>query len=242
MLHTSICLMALLAAPGSLPTAAARQTIEWLIKRLEPGEHVEDSTTVEEYDVPYIHNEMPDTFQNSLPHFAGPVTLSALIRAGVDPLQAKIFNAIEGIIKSQESGETQRSGTWKLPRSPQRPSIWAIWPFVAALTEARAAIFPPTDSTATLLFPGCAIIQSSSSTRHLTRRLLIKNALVDWLRQRKLAVGLWTTAIATIIIPLVLWRTGQLTLSVFLIAMVLPALILIFQMLWDRKTQRATDA
>lgn len=236
MLHTSLCLMALLGAPGALPAAAIRQTIEWLTERLQPGQHVEVSSTVEEYDVPYIHNDVPDTFQNSLPHFAGPVTLTALMRAGVDPLQTKIFNATKEIISAQQTGDSLRSGTWTLPRNPIRPSIWAIWPFVAALAATRMAIFPPTETTATLLFPGCAIIQSTSSSKHLTRRLLIKNAVIDWLRQRKVAVGLWTTAIAATVIPLVLWMIGQLTLAVFLLSLVLPVLVLLFQILWDSST------
>ena len=66
-LHTSIALMALLATPGSLPAAAIRQTSEWLLERLQPGRHVEKETAVEEYDVPYFHNDFRDTFQNSLP-------------------------------------------------------------------------------------------------------------------------------------------------------------------------------
>jgi hypothetical protein len=224
--------------PGALPASAIRQTTEWLADRLQPGVNVEIETAVEEYDVPYIHNEKEDTFQNTLPHFAGPVTLTALLRAGVDPLQDKIFSTLTEMIRSQETSDPKRSGSWELPRSPRRPSIWAIWPFVAALTTARAIIFPLTASTATLLFPGCVLIQSSTATKHLTRRLLIRNALIDWFKMRKVAVGLWSIAAITAIIPLVLWRTGQLTLPVFLIALLLPVLLLLFQILWDRRNRQ----
>lgn len=235
MAHTSFALMALLATPDALPATAIRQTINWLAERLQPGEHVEKETAVEEYDIPYIHNDITDTFQNSLPHFAGPVTLTALLRAGADPLQEKVFNTLAEMIQTQETADSKRSGSWELPRSPRRPSIWAVWPFVAALTTARNRIFPSADSTATLLFTGCAIIQSSSSTRHLTRRLLITNALTDWLRLRRVAVGLWSIAVAVLIIMIILWRTGQLTLNVFLIALLLPVALLVFQILWDRR-------
>jgi Squalene-hopene cyclase C-terminal domain len=241
-LHTSIALLALLGSPGSLPVTAVRQTIDWLSERLQPGDHVERSTMVEEYDVPYLHNDIPDTFQNSLPHFAGPVALTALLRAGADPLQVNMFRAVNEIIRTQETGDSPRSGTWELPRSPLRPSIWAIWPFIAALTSARNAIFPSVDSMATLLFPGCTLIQSAAAPKHLTRRLLIKNALIDWIRQRKLAVGLWVTALAAIAVLLVLWQTKQLTMNIFLIALVLPVLLLIFQILWDRRTSTQEGA
>lgn len=59
--------------------------------------------------------------------------------------------------------------------------------------------------------------------------------MTDWLRVRKLAVGLWSIAAITVIIPLILWIIGQLTLTVFLIALLLPVLLLLFQILWDRK-------
>jgi hypothetical protein len=235
MLHTSFALLALLSTPGPLPVTAVHQSIEWLTERLQPGEPVEKDTAVEEYDVPYSHNNSNYTFQNSLPHFAGPAALTALLRAGADPYQKKIFDAVSDIIRAQETQDSPRRGSWELPRSPRRPSIWALWPFMAALSSAQAVIFPSVDSTATLLFPGCALIQSSSTTKHLTRRLLIKNSLLDWLRLRKLAVALWAIVSVTVIIPLVLWKTGQLTLDIFLIALVLPVLLLLFQILWDRR-------
>jgi hypothetical protein len=236
MQHTSFALMALFTGTGTLPVTAIQQTLDWLTVRLEPGQHVEKETAVEEYDVPYIHNGASFVFQNSLPHFAGPAALTALLRAGADPLQKKMFDAVAEIIKSQQADDAGLSGSWELPRSPRRPSIWAVWPFVAALSSARVAIFPSTDSTATLLFPGCALIQSDSSTKHLTRRLLIKNALIDWLRLRWLAVGLWVIAGVLVIIPLVLWKTGQLTLDVSLLALGLPVLLLLFQIIWDRSS------
>ena len=65
--------------------------------------------------------------------------------------------------------------------------------------------------------------------------------MTDWLRLRKVAVGLWSIATITAIIPLILWRMGQFTFTVFLIALLLPVLLLLFQILWDRKnTSRNT--
>jgi hypothetical protein len=237
MFHTSVALMALTKVAGSLPGAAVNQTEEWLFERLTPGEHVEEATSVEEYNVPYVHNEASYTFQNSLPHFAGPVALTALLDAGVDPLQAKIFQVVGSIINSQDTSESLLAGTWRLPRSPTRPSIWAVWPFVAALTTARRRVVPCSGSTATLLFTGCAIVQSEGSARHLTRRLLIRNAALDWLRERKIAVGLWTIALVFAIVLVVLWATSALTLDLFLPSLFLPVLILAFQILWDRRSR-----
>jgi hypothetical protein len=234
MLHTSISLLAMMAVPGSLPAAAIRQSTAWLEERLEPGLHYEKATQSEDYDVPYHYGGSTMNFQNTLPHFAGPVTLTALLRSGAEPLQVRVFDSVNAIVRSQEADNPSLSGTWELPRSPTRPSIWAIWPFLAALTSAQEKIVPWPGSTATLLFSGCAIIQSETSARHLTRRLLIRNALLDWLKQRRFAVGLWAVAGVAVVIIVVLWLMKQLTLGVFLIALVFPVLIVVFQMLWDR--------
>lgn len=239
LLHTSFSLMALLGRPAALPTTAVKSTVNWLLNKFQPEMHTERSTTVEEYDVPYLHGASIDTFQNSLPHFAGPVTLAAVLRAGADPLQLSIFDAVNAIISAQEKVDPQRSGSWELPRSPLRASIWAIWPFVAALATARDAICPAPNSTATLLYRGCAIVQAEGAARQLTRRLLIRNALLDWLRERRLAVALWAVACITVLIPVILWLYRQLTLTELLVTMALPVLLLIFQILWDRRTRRA---
>jgi len=81
--------------------------------------HVEKETAVEDYDVPYVHNGADYTLQNSLPHFAGPITLTALLHANADPLQKKVFDAITEIVRTQEAQDPARSGSWELPRSPR---------------------------------------------------------------------------------------------------------------------------
>jgi hypothetical protein len=242
MLHTGIALMAQLAVHSSLPASALKQSVEWLLDNLTPSEFIEKSTTVEEYDVPYWHGSMMDTFQNSLPHFAMPVALVALLRAGCDPFEPKIFQAAKAIIDAQECDDIGRVGTWELPRSPRRPSIWAVWPFIAALTTLQRAIFPGSargsvvESSVTLLYPGCVIVQTSTSPRHLTRRLLIKNAFLDWVRQRRFAISIWAVVLVTAAIPFALWIAKQLTWEIFLLALLLPILLLVFQILWDRRT------
>jgi hypothetical protein len=235
MLHTSFCLMALRGLRGAMTPNSVKQTCDWLADKLEADQFTEKSTIVEEYDVPYMHGDVLDTFQNSLPHFAGPVTITALICAGADPFHPEIFSATESILQSQICEGSSRIGTWELPRSPLRPSVWAIWPFLAALSSVRAAVFPPTDSRATLLFPGCAIIQTSGSTQRVTLRLLVRNAGIDWMRRHRLAMGLWSVALVMAGIAVFLWiATPYLTLATFLATLVVPILLLVFQILLER--------
>jgi hypothetical protein len=238
MLHTSMSLMALHSLHGALTPNAEKQTCDWLLSRLVPAEHTEKATIVEEYDVPYLHGTVTDVFQNSLPHFACPVTLTALMNCGADPLSTKIFATAESILNAQETEDPQRMGTWELPRSPLRPSIWAIWPFVAALSSVRAKIFPPTESRVTLLFPGCAIIQTTASPQQLTRRLLIRNAFLDWMRNRRLALALWAVAAIAVAIPLALLVNKSLNFAEFLVTLVIPVLLLTFQIILERSRNK----
>ena len=239
MLHTSFCLMALGALRGAMTPNSVKQTCDWLGDKLNPEELTEKSTIVEEYDVPYLHGNVLDTFQNSLPHFAGPITVAALMRAGVDPFDSTIFATTESMLDAQICEGSSRIGTWELPRSPLRPSIWTIWPFLAALSSVRAAVFPTTDSRATLLFPGCAIIQTSGSIKRVTLRLLVRNAGIDWIRRHRLGVGLWAVALIMVGIAVYLWlATSYLTLPTFLATLVLPVLLLAFQILWERIRHR----
>ncbi|MFJ8729945.1 prenyltransferase/squalene oxidase repeat-containing protein [Streptomyces bauhiniae] len=235
MLHTSIALMALSRTPGALSANTMRQTAEWLLERIEPGVHVERSTTVEEYDVPYADGDIQAVFQNSLPHFAGPLALSAILSTGVvDPLQQKVFDSVNAIMDTQLEG-----GHWELPRSPMRPSVWALWPFVSALSSARSAILSTPRAKAALLFPGCAIVQSEDVAQDLTRRLLIQNALFDWVRNRKVVLALWLVAAVTTGVPVALLLTGTFSVKDFLTALIFPVLLMVFQVIWDRRAARA---
>ncbi|MEU5764770.1 prenyltransferase/squalene oxidase repeat-containing protein [Streptomyces asoensis] len=231
LVHTSWALMALARIPGALSVNTIRRTTEWLLDGLQPGTHVERSTTVEEYDVPLAQAGAAVVFQNSLPHFAGPLALAALLSAGVvDPLQPKVFETLQGILDTQ-----QESGAWELPRSPTRPSIWAIWPFVNALTLARSTILTTPHSRASLLFPGCVILQNEDVGRRFSRGLLVRSILRDWVRTKRLTVILWLVSVAATGIPLGLLINGNLSVSEFCMSLVVPLLLMSFDYVWERQ-------
>jgi Squalene-hopene cyclase C-terminal domain len=242
-MHTAMAVLAQLAMPGALPAAAVKQSADWLAERLDPGRFVEKSTLVEDYDVPYSNGSDSGAFQISLPHFAGPISLHAMLEVGLDPFQEKIFTGARAILNSQEKTERSRAGTWELPRSPQRASIWAVWPFLTALTTVQRAVFPsaarqsPVESMVRLLYPGCVVVQTPLSPNHVTIRLLLRNAFFDWLRRRWRPVAMWTIIAAMTGIAFALWAVGQLDAGTFLLALVVPALLLVFQILWERRSK-----
>lgn len=91
LLHTSVALMALLGSRGAIPLSTVRESANWLLEKLDPRQLTERSTIVEEYDIPYKLGGTSQEFQNSLPHFATPMAISAILQAGIDPLQPKLI-------------------------------------------------------------------------------------------------------------------------------------------------------
>jgi hypothetical protein len=132
------------------------------------------------------HTSRVAAYCSSKTHFRtlpGPVAVTALLQACVDPFQKKTFDAINQMVDAQDS-----CGAWELPRSPTRPSIWALWPFVSAISLARERILPTSASKAQLLFSGCCIVHTENSAQNLTRRILVQNSIFDWARTRIVAI------------------------------------------------------
>jgi hypothetical protein len=231
LLHTGFASLAL-AGSDSISTDRLREITDWMTDQLKPGIHVEHATTVEEYDIP-----LPGTgrqFQNSLPHFGGPVAVTALLRAGANPLNPKLFEAIEKIIESQTP-----AGHWVLPRSPTRPSIWAIWPFAAAIMATATALLPTPNSRIHLVFSGGGIVQADTGRQNLTRSALgrlVRNTATDWFRRRRVAILLYTIAAAVTGTAGTLLIIGRIGFTETMLALIVPVLLLVFQIGWDHRS------
>jgi hypothetical protein len=227
-LHTSIALAALHNRPGALPANSVRESGEWILQHLIAGVHTEKGSQVEEFDLPFRKGSETLVFQNSLPHFAGPNGLAAVLDAGIDPLQPKVLELIRGIAADQ-----QETGAWELPKSPTRPSIWAIWPFISALSTARRRLLPTPSSTLTLLYPGCGIVQNDAQAKPLTAARLVRNTIRLWLGRRRVNIALWVIAVVSAALPTLMLVTRKIDLADFGTAIIFPALLLIFQLAWE---------
>jgi hypothetical protein len=222
LLHTAWALMVLSRIPGSISQDTLNRTVAWMADRVDPTEMVEEISMVEEYDVPFLIGDRQDTFQNALPHFAMPLAMRAVMEAGADPLTTEIFTATRTVLEAQ-----RLDGSWKLPRSPNRPSIWAIWPQIAMLSSIRRAVLPTRDAELELLAPGTALLRSSRDAPALTRRLIRGRALSGWLRARKwpllfvLVAGIYAT------LGIVLFARGSLSIADFTTAVVSPVVLAI---------------
>lgn len=237
LLHTSLALMALVGIDNALSVNTIRDTTDWMMERLKPGQHVEDASAVEDFDVPYPENHGLPPYQNTLAHFAAPVAVTALLAAGVNPLQRKLFDVVSEFCESQ-----RETGAWRLPRSPRRDSVWALWPFIAALAAMRRRLLPAHDSQAHLLFEGCAIIQRADDQRKVTPARLMWEWLMQTIRSSTLGFSLWAIAIVyTGVAVGLLLLAEAVDATTFLISLVLPTLLVVFQLVYKARPRGAKE-
>jgi hypothetical protein len=235
-LHTSIVILALSAHDSNSSQSVIQNAATWIAHHFDPNLLTEKSSTNEEYAFKYSAGGAQVDFSNSLPHFATPIAVAALLKAGRNPFDTNLFTAARTLIDGQLD-----AGNWELPRNPMRASIWAIWPFVYSLSAFRAAACPNPGSDVSLLLPGCSITHSGDTRAEITRRILLSSALVQWLRAHRLALTLWCLSVALAVVPITLYFTHALTLNAALLSLILPALLVAIQMTLDVR-RRARQA
>lgn len=231
-LHTSFAVQALTTSPPMLAPNSVRQIIDWIMSKLEPASFVEKESVVEEYDVPYIYNGETATFQNCLPHFATPVSLYTILASGHDSLSSQVFDGIRQILACQRD-----DGSWELPRSPTRASVWAIWPFVAALGEARHRLAPMQQGTVDLLYDGCALVQTSPSSSRVTRFFFFRKSTSFWMKRHWGKLALWALIVLLALIAILLYFVLDDTVNT-LLALVFSVILFGVQIIWSKNDQR----
>lgn len=234
LLHTSYALLAM-ARTGTPEYTAIRDPIsEYLLSRLVPGQFTEVVTQAEDYDVPFTRNGEPDVYQMTLPHFAMPIAIHALLETGHTPHHTKIYECIESIIAEQHA-----DGHWILPRSPSRPSVWALWPFLAALSSFRQRCLPTPSAQVTLLYDGVALQQTDPDAPPVTRGMLLRGAAAQWLRERWRPLIRLTIAFFFVVLSIVLLALGSIDLKEFSLSLVVPVLLLVYELVGHAKSAKA---
>ena len=228
--HTSMALTALLRSPGQLGAAAIEDITRWIIGRLAAGVHTEPGSVVEEYEISYAVHGNKLTFANSLPQFAGPVACRALMLAGIDPHQSKLLEYIASITDAQV-----QDGYWTLARSPMRPSVWGIWPFIAALVAYRDRTLPVPSSRLLLLKEGAAVAWRSDVRLPSLRPIALQARMREWLVRNRVRIILRMTVAVSILLPTFLLATRSIDLVTFITTLVIPVLLLTFQILLERQ-------
>lgn len=223
-LHTGFVLMTLHEIGLGSEYKLINDAYEWLIDNLDTTQLWEPISQVEDYDILYINDGEQIKYQNSLPHFALPVALSALIyRFGIN--HKKIFDCVDTIIKNQNLGY------WTNARNPARPSIWAIWPFLQALND---LITIPLISPNKEIFNirNNLIIKPSCSYIPLFF-LLIIDGVITFAKIIR-SIWSWLLLVLYLIGGLIFLKIGQLSLKEYLLALLVPLMLVFIQLALEK--------
>lgn len=227
-LHTSWALLALSEMPGKLNRKMLSDSLEWISANLDTKNLTEKSSQAEDYNVPYIDGGKQLIFQNTLPHFALPLAIIVLLKLSNNGLwSGQIRTALDTIVGSQN-----QDGFWELPRNPTRPSIWGIWPFVAALAYARDTPIMQNDMSL-FVVGNNLVIQPEATTNSLFKTLLIslRITLGGYLKQNYgwIILGLF------VIGGLVFVIQNLLGLREYFLSLLFPVILLLVQIAIEKR-------
>ena len=210
---------------------------EWLTAHLDKT-HVDDQhARIESYN---ISAQRPSEYQASgqrahganvwamsLLHYGLPWGLSALLKHPVEPPVKDISIGFGTILRNQLP-----TGSWPNIQGAGGPSLWALWPFVEALTtfKAATALLPKAN---VLTSDGIVILQG----RNVARQDLA--ALVRSRRQASLIhffARYWPTMLvmASVLSGLVFVWLKKIELKDFLLGLIVPIAIYIVQEIRNR--------
>lgn len=227
-LHTCWALLALSEIPATLNRQAINSSLDWVEANLNTRTLTETSSQAEDFDIPFIEDGKNMVYQNSLPHFCLPIAAYTLLKLSDRLISGKTISALKTIIEAQTE-----DGYWELPRSPTRPSIWAIWPFIAALSEFYNLSFAKKDTELLFIAEGIAIAQPESAANSFQRILAISVISNIW-KFMKAHYG-WIILVLFILVGLGAVMLELIRWNEFLLSLVFPIVLLIIQQLIERK-------
>lgn len=226
-LHTSMALLALDRCSIKDNQSSIASSLRWLEDALDPTKMTESGTQAEDYDVPYITKGAELVFQNSLPHFCLPIGVYTILKLSNEPISSKVYEALGTILSEQ-----QVEGNWILPRSPQRASIWAIWPFVAALTELTRVSGIKTNTELQKLNDLTIVIPSGQSLNSMS--LFSSTIFASIANFARTKFG-WMFLALFILGGLILVFMELIGLREYLFSLFIPAVLLVIQMVIDAR-------
>ncbi|WP_147287830.1 prenyltransferase/squalene oxidase repeat-containing protein [Nocardia pseudobrasiliensis] len=133
--HTAFCLLILRQLTGLRTDSRYGEAIadgyEWLTEYLDPNTIFDDASRVESYNITGTVDHRPVTWHGQIWHHGLPYAFSALMRhpRGAPPVA---FAALTTIVAEQLP-----DGHWPNIDGSATRSIWDVYPFLAAISDAR---------------------------------------------------------------------------------------------------------
>jgi hypothetical protein len=203
----------------------------WLENNLDPSAIDDAQARIESYNVNQTLDGKPVVWHTILVHYGLPVALSALLRHPICPPSAPICAGFATIAATQLD-----DGSWPNIQGGQGASIWALWPFVQALTDiCRLPLIRPADQL--VLSPGLVAIQRQEVRgRPLTSLLRTQR----WLAVARFFARFWASLllILSVVTGLLLVGAGRFGWKDFLLGLILPIGLMVLQELRQRHGKR----
>ncbi len=219
LLHTSWALLALNEQPGNTNKKIINDSLNWLEENLNPDAFTEVESQAEDYILNFKYLEKELEFQCSLPHFALPISVYTYLKLSKGPIPIKIYHALQNILSSQNE-----NGSWELPRSPARPSIWAVWPFLAALTQALSISIKP--NMEVLCFNNDITVYQPENTKYSIQKIIFSSTLTSISHFFKKNYA-WIILMVFTIGGFFSVKKGFLNTKEFLLSLIVPIILLI---------------
>jgi len=220
--HTAMALYSIMSIRSGWADRRVIDGYEWLVEHLDTA-HVDDQhARIEGYNVQAIGSHGPEVWATNLVHYGLPWAVSALLKHPAAPPGEDISAGIETILRTQLP-----SGSWPNIQGASGASIWALWPFVEALSSLRrlVSLVPAAN---VLMAKGVVIIQSKEKNRYSLSALIRA--------QRRFSIGrffgrYWPAMLVmfSVLAGLIFVGLKQVAIREFLLGLIVPVGIFVIQ-------------
>jgi len=226
-LHTAFVLITIAELNLGFDRKTTGDAIEWLTRELKPDTLVEAESLVEDYDISYETGNNKSKYQNSLPHYALPVAISALLHHENSLNKNVVYEGLLNIANAQHS-----NGYWENARNPTRISIWAIWPFLNTLFD--AIDLPVLAQAKSVTKISSSIIIKTSKARTPLIFLLVVDFFILSFEFLK---AYWSAFVLLgfVLLGLLLTTLGFIGLKEYILSLIFPVILIFVQLSLERR-------
>jgi hypothetical protein len=209
---------------------AIRKGFAWLEGQIDPDVLYDEAARLETYNVVYEQDGHVRTWQNAIWHASLPYALGALLRHPDGVEHRLVMPVVQKIVDAQLP-----DGRWPNADGAAGISVWAVWPFVEALTDFLNRSPAHHDDVMSWHSQGVVVITRARRGAASLPAL----ALAEVLRgSRTFLARHWASLLlgTTLAVGLVLTLLNHLERQDFLFALALPIVLLAVQELVSRNS------
>ncbi|MEU8268320.1 prenyltransferase/squalene oxidase repeat-containing protein [Sphaerisporangium sp. NPDC049002] len=220
--HTAFVLITLAEVGADRTGDAILNAYQWLETHVDPSVIDDPHARIESYNVSRMVDGNPAVWHTILLHYGMPIALSAMLRHPGNPPADVICAGFDTINRTQLDG-----GHWPNIQGGDSVSIWALWPFVQALTDIRD--LSPVRSADQITWSHDLVVvqRQEASGRPLSALLRAQR----WLAVTRFFARTWASLllILSTVTGLILVGIGRFSWKDYVLGMILPIGLLLIQ-------------